>query len=116
MARYTLGGMDDYFVATSQTAQGAAAYDDDGRLIPSGAQTTIEFYGKVMDEPSNKRALIGKYRDVRAQAIVCDSESIENLTIDFTLQREGGTRTYSIIDIYDSQFKWMSEVVINSIE
>ena len=115
MGANSIGGRDDYFVATAKTAQGAAAYDSDGIIISGGDVTTIEFYGKVMDMPSDKMRDGRKYRDVTDFVVECDAVDVEGLTADFTVRIDGSTDIFSVVDVYDVQYKFVSHVVLKHI-
>ena len=107
-----IGRRDDYITCSNRSAQGAAAYDDDGRLIPlSQNLTTIEFWGDIADVRSNPDVLAGGRKNVRQIIITCDSRDVDNLTIDFTLTFAGSDKIYQIKDIYDSNFRFTKEII-----
>ena len=110
------GGRDDYFVATTKTAQGAAAYDPETGILTSGGDvTTVEFYGKIMDMPSEKLSNGRKYRDVSDFVVECDSVDVEELNADYTVKVDGSDDIYSVVDVYEYQYKFVSHVLLKHI-
>lgn len=98
---------DDYIVCTSQPITGA---DTDGNPI-FGTTSVVEFYGQVTDMKSDPTVGGGKRRDEQMIHIECNSEDITDLTINHSLQIDGRTETYQVVDIHDTDFRFTSMVV-----
>lgn len=113
-------GRDDYITATftRNYTSPTDAYDDDGRLRPvtQAETTTINFYAKVYDVKSATEVGGGKRRDTKMKRLECDTRDIENLTIDFTLTIDGRDEVFQVVDIYDKEFRFTSEVIARYIE
>lgn len=115
-----IGKRDDFITATftRNYANPVDAYDDDGKLKAVGQPqtTTIEFWGKVYDLRSNTQEGGGKRRDTKQKRIECDSRDIEELTIDFTLSIAGRDERFQVVDIYDKEFRFTSEIIAEYIK
>lgn len=113
-------GRDDYITATFNRNYTSAsdAYDDDGRLrtVTQTETTTINFYGKVYDIRSDVDLGGGKRRDTKMKRIECDSRDVADLTVDFTLTIDGQNETFQVVDIYDKEFRFTSEIIARYIE
>ena len=107
-----IGGRDDYFIATAKSAQGAAAYDEDGKEINTGADTVIEFWGKVIDRSTPVRDLNGKWYSVAKRIIQCDAVDVEELNPDFTICLQGSNQKFEIISISEPDFRFTAEIEI----
>lgn len=90
----------------------------DGRLkaVTAEQTTTIEFAGMITDMKSETQVGGGKRRGTRMISIMCDARVVEDLTEDFTLTYEGSTDVFQVEDIFDTEFRFTSEVIARYIQ
>lgn len=112
-----IGDRDDFITVTSTANIGAAAYDNDGRLISSGTRETYSFWGNIEDEKSNpvSNPLNPGRRDTRRIKITADSRDVDNVTVDFTLTYDGSTDVFQVIDRFDHQFRFSTMLVAEQV-
>lgn len=114
-----IGRRDDYITATftRNYASSNDAYDDDGKLkaVTQTETTTITFFGKITDMKSDTNVGGGKRRNRRKLMIECDSRDVANLTVDYTLTYDGSSDVFQVSDIYDSEFRFTTEVIAEHI-
>lgn len=106
----SIGSRDDFITASLPSI----TYNDDGEEVV-GITSTITFWGHITDNKSNLR-VDGKRRDTREIKIMCDSRDVSNITIDHTLTIAGRNEVYQVVDVYDSTFRFTSEVIAQNIQ
>ena len=108
-----IGRRDDVIAITSRNETGASAYNDDGFLIaPTEATTTtIEVWGNVEELESRFEVIGNKRHRIRVLKIEVDAIDVENVSIQDTLQVVGETDTYAIVDLYESEFRFTTEII-----
>lgn len=108
-----IGKRDNYITATGTVSSGASAYDEDGRLVTSGAREVISFWGDIDDVKSNTidDPINPGRRNTRRIKITVDSRDVANITTDFTLTYDGSTDVFSVVDIYDSDFRFTTMLI-----
>lgn len=116
-----IGARDTKITVRSLPNSGRSAYNqnpdnaDVGRLI---AQTPIvtELWGEVKEAKDNRgdRLIIaGKILDNRSIIIIVDSESAANININDTVVTDEGAEEYEVVDKFDSNWKYTTELICN---
>ena len=108
-----VGRRDDYVTATGTVSNGTMAYDDDGKLVTTGARETYSFWADIEDMKSRpqENPLDPGRRDTRRIKITADSRDVADITTDFTLTYGGSTDVFSVMDRYDSDFRFTTELI-----
>lgn len=108
-----VGRRDDYVTATGTVSNGAMAYDSDGKLVTTGARETHSFWADIKDMKANPHedAFDPGRRDTRRIKITADSRDVADITTDFTLTYGGSTDIFSVMDKYDSDFRFTTELI-----
>ena len=105
------GKRDNFVTATI----GTLAEDAFGNVTQTNSSDdTITFWAGVMDQKSARSFEEGKRYDNTMKTLSCDSRDVEDLTIDHRIQVDNRATTFSIIDIYDSEFKYESHIIIKA--
>ena len=101
-----IGRRDDYVIASLPTT----SYDGDGKLVTTGS-TTIEFWADVADMKSSPRDGGGKRRDAKLIKLTADSRDVKDITIDYTVTIQGSDDVFQVVDSYDSNFRFTTELI-----
>ena len=106
-----IGKRDNYVVATIGT-ETENQYGDITDNIDSSR--TVEFWAGVTDQKSDRTFSEGKRYDNTMKTLLCDSRDVDALTIDHEIMIDNRPTVFSIIDIYDSDFKFETKVIIKA--
>ena len=102
-----ISSRDNYIVAIDPTTS-----EDEYGELTTVSTTSFSFWAGVKELKSDVDVIAGKRRTNRVLELTCDTRDIADLTEYYYVTVDGSAEQFQVDDIYESEWKYTSTVIV----